>query len=68
MENELKYIDDSSLIFMIDLLNCMINDLEDTLLLNKDDSERMKVMEITKNRLSSAYQTLNNYNIRRRYR
>lgn len=51
---------DSKLILMRDLLNNFCNDIQD-LLLTSDDTDLVRVLDPVYNRLSYAYQRLNNY-------
>ena len=53
---------DNNFVFLIDLLNCICDDLQDRLL-KTNDPELVKVLEPCYNRVSYAYQRLNNYNI-----
>ena len=55
-----------SLVFMADLLNCMIDDVNVTCLI-ADDVELVNMLDYVNNRLRLAYQRLNNFNIRRKY-
>lgn len=51
---------DTRLILMRDLLNNFCNDLQD-ILLTTNDTDLVKVLDPTYNRLSYAFQRLNNY-------
>lgn len=61
-------IDDASLIFLIDLLNCILNDFDDTLIYADIPLDRARTFSAARSRLSSAFQILNNYNERKRYK
>lgn len=51
---------ESKLILMRDLLNNFCNDIQD-MLLTSDDTDLVRVLDPVYNRLSYAYQRLNNY-------
>lgn len=55
-----------SLVFMADLINCMIDDINVTVLV-ADDVELIDMLDYVNNRLRLAYQRLNNFNVRRKY-
>ena len=55
-----------SLVFMADLINCMIDDVNVTVLV-ADDVELIDMLDYVNNRLRLAYQRLNNFNVRRKY-
>lgn len=55
-----------SLVFMADLLNCMLDDVNVTILV-ADDPELMSMLDFVYNRLTLAYQRLSNYNVRKGY-
>ena len=61
-------IDDNSLIFLIDLLNCILDDFDDTLIYADIPLDRARTFSAARSRLSSAFQILNNYNERKRYK
>lgn len=62
----MEKLDKHSMVFMADLLNCMIDDVNVTLIL-ADDPELVNMLDCVNNKLRSAYQILNNFNVRRKY-
>lgn len=62
----MEKLDKHSLIFMADLINCMIDDVNVTVLV-ADDVELIDMLDYVNNRLRLAYQRLNNFNVRRKY-
>lgn len=51
---------------MADLINCMLDDINITLLI-ADDTELIDMLDAINNKLRSAYIRLNNFNVRRKY-
>lgn len=62
----MEKLDKHSLVFMSDLLNCMLDDINVTLLLS-DDQELIEMLDYVNNRFRLAYCRLNNFNVRRKY-
>ena len=62
----MEKLDKYSMVFMADLLNCMIDDVNVTLII-ADDPELINMLDCVNNKLRSAYQRLNNFNVRRKY-
>lgn len=61
----MEKLDKHSLVFMEDLLNCMLDDINITLII-ADDPELINMLDYLYNRIRLAYIRLNNYNIRRK--
>lgn len=59
-----KSYDRDDLIQMVDLLQCISDDLEDNLLFFDIDQEKQKVFEISKNHINKVIQLVINYNER----
>ena len=62
----MEKLNKNSLVFMADLINCMIDDVNVTVLV-ADDVELIDMLDYVNNRLRLAYQRLNNFNVRRKY-
>lgn len=56
--------DRDDLIQMVELLQCISDDLEDNLLFFDMDTEKQKVFEISKNHINKVIQLIINYNER----
>lgn len=56
--------DRDDLVQMVELLQCMSDDLEDNLLFFDLDQEKQKVFEISKNHINKVIQLIINYNER----
>ena len=55
-----------SLVFMADLINCMIDDCNISIIC-ADDDELLDTLDFVNNKLRKAYIKLNNFNTRRNY-
>lgn len=64
MELIMEKLDNSSLLFLADLLDCILDDIDITLN-STNDSEFIRVLELSRSRLSSTYTLLSNYIIRK---
>ena len=60
----MEKLNKSSLLFLAELLNCIIDDVNITLLLT-DDAELSNLLDTIKPKLLIVYQRVNNFNIRR---
>ena len=59
-------LDNNSLVFMADLLDCMLDDINITLI-TESDPEKVKLLSNIKTRITSAFIMLNNFNTIRGY-
>lgn len=60
MKTKISVLDTDGLLFLVDLLDCIINEIDNTIL-TSNNVEYVKVLDYSKIRLSLVFQRLNNY-------